>query len=179
MSQSKTSIIQPISFKGRVSRRDYWIHATKTFFLLFFSVIATQVFLPTSLIGTSMVVINLFGIYIGIMELGMSAKRLHDIGRSGKWWFVNIIPFFGSLYFLYLTCKKGESEENRFGPPPSDDESFTFKSKDSKKLKLLTNTFRKNTEQGLSEAKISEILVQKGYDYNDISRARDEYKKVS
>ena len=32
----------------------------------------------------------------------MSIRRLHSIGKSGAWWFINFIPVIGSIIFFVL-----------------------------------------------------------------------------
>ena len=45
-------------------------------------------------------------------------RRLHDIGRSGWWWLLALIPFVNFIFGIYLMCKKGEVGSNRFGAEP-------------------------------------------------------------
>lgn len=52
-----------------------------------------------------------------VPTLAVSVRRLHDIGKGGGWIFINLIPVIGSIWFLILMIKKGESITNRFGAP--------------------------------------------------------------
>ncbi len=45
----------------------------------------------------------------------MTARRLHDIGRSGWWQFIGLIPLIGALILLYWAVQTGEDGDNRFG----------------------------------------------------------------
>ena len=42
-------------------------------------------------------------------------RRLHDINRSGLWWFIAIIPIVGSIVLLVFDCSPGTPGPNRFG----------------------------------------------------------------
>lgn len=44
--------------------------------------------------------------------------RLHDIGQTGLWVVLNLIPGAALLIFLFLMFSKGEDGANRFGAPP-------------------------------------------------------------
>lgn len=55
-----------------------------------------------------------------IPSLALSARRLHDIGRSGWWQLLGIIPLV-QLVLLFFWCKPSSPGENRFGPNPHSD----------------------------------------------------------
>jgi uncharacterized membrane protein YhaH (DUF805 family) len=52
-----------------------------------------------------------------IPSLAVTARRLHDIGRSGWWQLINIIPIAGAICLLILLCLRSESQLNRFDVP--------------------------------------------------------------
>ena len=43
-------------------------------------------------------------------------RRLHDIGKSGSWWWLGNLPIV-SLYMIYLYCKASEPRINAYGYP--------------------------------------------------------------
>lgn len=100
------------SFKGETSRKNYWL--TTIFIAIINSlIISSLVFLNIYLVSNYMelntigktVVYSfsfLFELYIGIASLSMSIRRLHSIGKSGAWWFINFIPVIGSIIFFVL-----------------------------------------------------------------------------
>lgn len=45
-------------------------------------------------------------------------KRLHDRGISGWWSLLNLIPYIGGCFILYLIFVPGDVGSNAFGPPP-------------------------------------------------------------
>lgn len=49
--------------------------------------------------------------------VAVSSKRLHDVGRSGRWLVVALIPILGPLWLVWqLLIRRGNREANRFGP---------------------------------------------------------------
>jgi uncharacterized membrane protein YhaH (DUF805 family) len=52
-----------------------------------------------------------------VAGLSLVARRLHDIDKSG-WWYLILLTVIGGLFLCYWFCKKGDAEDNRFGPNP-------------------------------------------------------------
>lgn len=51
--------------------------------------------------------------------LAGEARRFHDLGRSGLWVLLNLLPLVGWIGVLALAaCWPGRPDANRFGPPP-------------------------------------------------------------
>ena len=62
----------------------------------------------------------LLGIYVPFITLptlSASVRRLHDIGKSGCYLFIGLVPFFGTLTLLVFLCRDSMPEANEFGPP--------------------------------------------------------------
>ncbi len=110
---------------GRASRSEYWWWAL---FLLaiqiVISVVATALGNGASTVdgllagaGLISLVSVLIGLVLFLPSLGVFVRRLHDVGRSGWWFWIAIIPFgvFVLLVFLLLDSEPGP---NRWGPPP-------------------------------------------------------------
>ena len=49
-----------------------------------------------------------------IPGLSVTARRLHDVGRSG-WWYFIIFTVVGIIPLLYWVCKKGDTGPNKYG----------------------------------------------------------------
>ena len=108
--------------KGRASRREYWLAAV--------SIICTNIVLSFLIEGVdsrsngsiivgllalgALIIVNLWFIIPSFM---LTIRRCHDIGKSGWWMLVTVIPYVGSLYFLYLMCQKGDAHINQYGKP--------------------------------------------------------------
>lgn len=47
--------------------------------------------------------------------LSVTIRRLHDTNRSGAWWFIQLVPLIGFIWFIVLMCLPGTHGTNRFG----------------------------------------------------------------
>ena len=66
-----------------------------------------------------LLVISIFSfIFLFLAPLSLTARRLHDVNRSGWWQLIFVIPLLGLILWLYWMLKKGDEGENRFGPDP-------------------------------------------------------------
>lgn len=80
-----------------------------------------------------------YGVLSGIYSLAaicpnmcLQIRRLHDVGKSGFWWWTVLVPFL-NLYLIYLLFfKRGEPSANRYGPPVSHEESQSHMSQQDK-----------------------------------------------
>ena len=48
----------------------------------------------------------------------MIVRRLHDIGYSGWWWWIGLLPLVGGLILLIFYILPSEPRENRYGQVP-------------------------------------------------------------
>jgi uncharacterized membrane protein YhaH (DUF805 family) len=83
-------------FKGRASRSEYW----------WFALLVVLASFAAGLLGdaaNALVALALFLPYLAV-----SARRLHDTGRSGWWQLVWYIPFIGWLVMIYWCVQDSE-----------------------------------------------------------------------
>jgi len=97
---------------GRASRKEYWMFAL---FNLLFLIAA---YIVDYLLGTSPWIYVLYGLAIFVPSITVSIRRLHDIGKSGWWLWIGVIPFIGAIWFLVLVCTDGTPGANSYGPSP-------------------------------------------------------------
>jgi uncharacterized membrane protein YhaH (DUF805 family) len=109
---------QYATFEGRSRRKEYW------FFVLFNMLAVIALAIVDDLAGTfsEEAQMGLFsGLYllaVFIPGLAVSVRRLHDIGRSGWWVLIGLIPILGSLVLLVLAALDSQPGGNRYGPNP-------------------------------------------------------------
>ena len=110
-------------FSGRARRKEFW------FFYLFYLIFSLAAIIVDSVLGTEYSVaetasIGLFSsVYVIAMMLptfAVLARRLHDIGRSGWWILIGLIPIIGAIVLLIFTVRDSQEGENRFGPNPKE-----------------------------------------------------------
>jgi uncharacterized membrane protein YhaH (DUF805 family) len=102
-------------FDGRASRSEYW-----WFFLMSIIVSSllstidaiTGTFNPDYGIGLLSAV---YSLAVFIPSFAVNIRRLHDIGRSGWWLFLHLIPLLGTLVLLFWSIKASDPNENQYG----------------------------------------------------------------
>ena len=116
------------TFEGRARRSEYW-----WFFL--FSLIASIVLsildtnefssanisitvnsIVSSILDTNEVLINAFSIIMFLPSLAVSARRLHDTGRSG-WWQMMYFTVVGIPILIYWLAIEGNEGKNSYDIP--------------------------------------------------------------
>lgn len=104
------------TFSGRAQRAEFW------WFWLFGILVSTV----TALIDLWIFdrpngegwVSALAGLALFLPSISVSVRRLHDIGRTGWWWWLALIPLIGWIVLLVWYCQRSEPGANRFGPDP-------------------------------------------------------------
>lgn len=115
--------------RGRASRSEYWYSVLVNLFVLlawyFVVIIGTVGTIASDSIeamiagmGFLSIVSLLITIIFTIPGTCLSIRRLHDTNHSGWWVFINIVPFLGQIYFLYLCVKESEPADNIYGSYP-------------------------------------------------------------
>lgn len=102
------------NFNGRASRSEFW-----WFYLFGFiaSCIISVAFCWSSTI--EYIVSGIFSLFMLLPGLGISARRLHDTGRSGWWILVNLVPIVGWIIYVYFTVQDSQPVPNPYGPVPN------------------------------------------------------------
>ncbi|MBO4549038.1 MAG: DUF805 domain-containing protein [Abditibacteriota bacterium] len=106
-------------FSGRARRREYWEYVlVETVIGMILGLIDNALHLH---IGDNAGVLStLASLVLLLPGLGLSVRRLHDIGREWYWLLIAFIPIAGAIWLLVLTCKEGDRGPNDFGPDPKD-----------------------------------------------------------
>lgn len=107
-------------FSGRASKREFWG------FMLFRMVAVVAIFFVTvimfeineSLGGIFSLLCWLFAIALVIPDLSVGVRRLHDIGKSGWWFLIGLVPLIGPIWLIILWCQASVNEDNQWGGLP-------------------------------------------------------------
>jgi uncharacterized membrane protein YhaH (DUF805 family) len=106
------------TFTGRARRSEYW------FFSLFYMIFAVVAITLDNLFG-----ITIEGLFYGplyfilifamiVPSLAVAVRRLHDVGKSGWFYFIILIPFIGAVWFLVLASTDSQPGRNKYGQNP-------------------------------------------------------------
>jgi uncharacterized membrane protein YhaH (DUF805 family) len=49
----------------------------------------------------------------------VGARRLHDVGKSGWYLLIHLIPVIGILVLIYFWVQPTQAESNNYGAPPA------------------------------------------------------------
>ena len=114
------------TFTGRARRKEYWM-----FFLfnMIFLIIAAVI---DHLLGTCFkinigdypqalpygYVYMAYALAVFIPGLAVAVRRLHDVGKSGWFMLIALIPIIGGIWLLVLVCTAGTVGPNDYGPDP-------------------------------------------------------------
>ncbi|MEJ7928802.1 DUF805 domain-containing protein [Ramlibacter sp. AN1015] len=99
----RTCLRNYATFRGRAGRPEFW------WFMLF----ATLASMVAAVFGER---INLVvTVLLLLPAIAVTARRLHDIDRSGWWQLVGMVPLVGWIVVLYWYVQPSQPGPNRFG----------------------------------------------------------------
>jgi uncharacterized membrane protein YhaH (DUF805 family) len=110
-----TCLKKSFTFKGRASRSEYWYFAffqfIMSFIIGFLSVIIQK---PELAIASNLIMLICLPANISVL-----VRRLHDVNRSGWWYWITFTIIGGLFPLLYWCIKSSDPHENEYGLPPS------------------------------------------------------------
>lgn len=113
------------TFTGRASRSEYWWWALSVF-ITFLIIGFLDTFLIAPLLGFDVGEESAgqplsFIVTLGILvpNIAVGVRRLHDIGRTGWWWLISLVPVVGFLVLLYFLVQPSDEGENQHGSKPT------------------------------------------------------------
>jgi uncharacterized membrane protein YhaH (DUF805 family) len=100
-------------FNGRARRSEYW------YYVLFNMLCIVAVVVVGTFLGTIGSIISVLA-YLAILvpSIAVLVRRLHDVGKSGWFYFVAFIPLVGAIWLLVLLCTDSTPGSNEYGPNP-------------------------------------------------------------
>ena len=111
------------SFEGRATRAEYWYFYLFFILVLIGGVIVGAILGAVLAIGDGETAAGLAVIVYAIITLGfvcpsisVLVRRLHDIGRSGWWFWIALIPCFGGIVIFIFTLLGSQEHNNKYGP---------------------------------------------------------------
>ncbi len=99
------------SFKGRARRKEYW------WFYLFTLIVYIVTSTMDAMAGTEYLFTGLASLALFLPTLAVTVRRLHDIGRSGWWIFISIIPLIGVFILIFWLATNTQPLQNQWGNP--------------------------------------------------------------
>ena len=108
------------NFEGRARRSEYWYYTLMNIII----VVALEILAGVCGMASSVLTI-IVGLLLVIYALGtlvpsiaVMVRRLHDVGKSGWWYFIALIPIVGAIWLLVLLCTDSQPGSNEYGMNP-------------------------------------------------------------
>lgn len=109
-------------FSGRARRREYWTFALVNCLIAMLLLILGLAFGEDS--PASNIMVTIFYLIMLVPNLSVSVRRLHDIGKSGWYMFLSLIPLIGGLILLIWSLMDSEPGENQYGKNPKEGDNL-------------------------------------------------------
>lgn len=106
------------NFEDRTSRRDYWYVWLMNIIIFFAYFFLLVIFMPYeyaeegSILAPALIIFLIANI---IPNISITVRRLHDINESGAWYFIQLIPYVGSIVLLIFLCMQSVNQKNKYG----------------------------------------------------------------
>ena len=104
----KTCFTKFVVFEGRASRSEFW----------WWTLFCALVLIALAVVSLDWVG-DIFALVSLLPSIAVGARRLHDIGKSGWWQLIWLIPLIGWIVLIYWAVQPSESSDNTYGVPPS------------------------------------------------------------
>jgi uncharacterized membrane protein YhaH (DUF805 family) len=101
-------------FSGRASRAEFWC------FFLFYIIAEIILQILDSMLNTGGILLSIFVLAVFIPSIAVEVRRLHDIGKSGWWLLISLIPIVGIIVLLIWFIKDSQPGTNQYGPNPKE-----------------------------------------------------------
>ncbi|MBS1353500.1 MAG: DUF805 domain-containing protein [Coprobacter sp.] len=111
---------QYADFSGRARRKEYWIFSLINNIIIFFLYILQIVMIESTLWLIFPIILFLYAMAVFLPGLAVNIRRLHDIGKSGWWYLIYLIPIIGAIWLTVLMCLDSEPGENQWGENPKE-----------------------------------------------------------
>jgi uncharacterized membrane protein YhaH (DUF805 family) len=99
-------------FNGRARRAEFW------WFVLVVIIIDIILGVIQSVLHLGSILTGLLSLGLLLPNLGVAVRRLHDIGRSGWWILIGLVPILGWILLIYWYAQPGTPGTNEYGPNP-------------------------------------------------------------
>lgn len=110
------------NYQSRSTRKDFWM-----FYAIDLAISASLITISAILfyvVGAETIASYLSLAYLSYLLIGIPVqislwvRRFHDVGRSGWFYFMILIPIFGIAFLAYNACLGSQIGENKYGPNP-------------------------------------------------------------
>ena len=107
------------NFSGRARRAEFWYFTLASFLIYIIFAVLTAI-TGVAIDGSPLlaIVFAIFYLSLIILTLAVTVRRLHDINKSGWYYFISLIPLVGSIILLVWLFTDGDRFVNNYGDDP-------------------------------------------------------------
>ena len=119
-------------FKGRSRRSEFWKAMLAIFIVMLVFSIPYIFALTAALIngyssgladmmtGFGIIALSIYSLVILVPTWALTVRRLHDIGKSGWFALLSLIPYVGSIIIIIFAAMDSQPGPNQYGPNPKE-----------------------------------------------------------
>ena len=107
----KTVLANYAKFEGRSGRPEYW------WWVLAYTVAYVAAYLLGGVVGAGRLLAGLLALAMLVPNVAVSVRRFHDIGKSGWWCLLFLIPIVNLIVWLFFFTKPSDGP-NQYGAGP-------------------------------------------------------------
>ncbi len=108
------------TFSGRSRRREFWGYTIVNTIILGIMIYFYLTAKTDTSVNLSTAVLIIYIIITTCPTLAATVRRWHDLGRTGKWLWLNLVPGVGTLVTLCFMLGEGEDATNEYGRNPKE-----------------------------------------------------------
>ena len=109
------------TFGGRARRSEYW------YFMLFVCCVNVIIRILAMIVGDNSIltpvlagISMIFSLGVLVPQIAVAVRRLHDIGKSGWFYLIGLIPLIGWILMIVWFCTDSQPGDNQYGPNPKE-----------------------------------------------------------
>lgn len=111
MQAVKTVLNNYANFNDRSSRSEFW------WWTLAYMIAYVAIYMVGSILGMGELLGGVLALGLLVPNVAVAVRRFHDIGKSGWWVLIFIIPLIGFIALLYFFTKPSAGS-NQYGEGP-------------------------------------------------------------
>lgn len=99
-------------YSSRSSREEFWM------FFLYNLLVWLAVAIIGSILGIVNIIAPIYALAVLPAVISLIVRRLHDVGRSGYWTFLLLLPGIGTIIIMIFAVIDSAPGDNAYGPNP-------------------------------------------------------------
>ncbi len=107
----QTCIAKITTISGRARRSEFWYFSLFVFLLSF---------AMNLILGSDNGIARVISIALNLASFTVTIRRLHDIGKSGWWFLIGMVPLIGWIVLLVWMLRDSQPGANQYGPNPKE-----------------------------------------------------------